>query len=138
VAQKFDELGFDIKSTSGTAHVLSQNGLDVEVVNKLREGRPHSLDLIINGEIDLIINTPSGKGPRTDEARIREKAITHDVPVVTTLPGAQALAASIEAVKYEDIDVRALQDVTQNVSSAAESRYGKGQKQVNKTVTGSN
>ncbi len=116
VANKLDEFGFDIKSTSGTAHVLTQNGLDVEVVNKLREGRPHSLDLIVNGEIDLVINTPSGKGPRTDEAKIREVAVSNDVPVITTIPGAKAFAAAIEAVRFQDIDVRALQDVTENVS----------------------
>jgi len=119
VAKKLDELGFDLLSTSGTAHVLSQNSLDVEVVNKLREGRPHSLDLIINEEIDLIINTPSGKGPRTDEAKIREVAITNDVPVITTIPGAKSFVAAIEAVRFKEIDVRALQDVTENVTTAA-------------------
>ncbi len=112
VARGLDRLGFNIVSTSGTAKVLERNGLDVETVNKLNEGRPNTLDLIINREVDLIINTPSGKGPRTDEAKIRTKAVSHGVPVITTIQAAQATVESIKALKEREIDVRALQDIT--------------------------
>ena len=68
---------------------MNEHGIDVEVVRKIHEGRPNVLDYLANGTIDLIVNTPSGKGARTDEGRIRASAVSHGVPCITTLAGAR-------------------------------------------------
>jgi carbamoyl-phosphate synthase large subunit len=110
IAKKLEDLGFRIYATSGTAKVLSRNGIGVKGIRKIKEGRPNTLDLIINREVNLIINTPSGKGPKTDEAKIRTAAIIHNVCVVTTIAGAQAIVNGIEAVRKKGLGVKALQD----------------------------
>ncbi len=110
VAKKLVDLGFELLSTSGTRKVLERNGIPVAPVARIKEGRPNALDLIINREVALIINTPSGKGPRTDEGRIRAMAVSHDIPVITTVPGAQAAVNGIEAMLRQALDVQALQD----------------------------
>ncbi|MBV8879141.1 MAG: hypothetical protein JO332_04165, partial [Planctomycetaceae bacterium] len=74
------------------------------------EGRPNAIDLIINKEIDLIINTPVGKGAKTDEGRIRSFAVSHGIHVVTSIAGAQAAVQGIEAILKKKMEVRALQD----------------------------
>jgi len=115
-ARRLKQLGFDIVCTSGTARVLSEAGIDVEVVRKLQEGRPNLLDLMANGEIQFIFNTPSGKGARTDEGRIRAASVTHRVPCVTTLPGCIAVVDALEAQReHPDPQVQALQDWGQTV-----------------------
>ena len=83
----------------------------MEVVRKLQEGRPNLLDLMANRQIQFIFNTPSGKGPRTDEGRIRAAAVTNGVPYATTLPGCIAMVQALEAlVRHPDPQVCALQD----------------------------
>lgn len=94
--QRLINLGFRIISTSGTAKVFNDAGLKVETVKKVQEGRPNLLDMMVNGDVQFIFNTPSGKGSRTEEGRIRAAAVTYGVPCVTTLPGCEAMVKAIE------------------------------------------
>ena len=110
-ARKLIELGFKIVATSGTASVLQDAGVEVEVVRKLKEGRPNLLDLMANDEIHYIFNTPSGKGARTDEGKIRAAAVANGVPCVTTLPGCVAVVQAVDALSNDPVaHVQALQD----------------------------
>jgi carbamoyl-phosphate synthase large subunit len=110
IAKKLLDLGFQIVATTGTAKVLAKNGIPVKPVHKVNEGRPHILDLIKNGEINLIINTPSGKKPRADEVAIRSEAVTHDIPYCTTLSGASAAVNGIESLIRKGISVQSIQE----------------------------
>ncbi len=109
--RRLREMGYQIACTSGTARVFQEAGLDVEVVRKLQEGRPNLLDLMANGEIHMIFNTPSGKGARTDEGRIRAASVAYGVPCVTTLPGCLAIVDALAALQEQPLpQVTALQD----------------------------
>jgi carbamoyl-phosphate synthase large subunit len=110
IAKRLEDLGFRIVCTSGTGKVLENNGISVRKINKIREGRPNALDLIINNEVDLIINTPTGKGPAFDETKIRSMAISKNIPVVTTLQAAQAMLIAIESILKKKLEVRPLQE----------------------------
>jgi carbamoyl-phosphate synthase large subunit len=110
-ARRLQALGFRVLATAGTAHVFREGGLEVEVVRKLQEGRPNLLDLMANGEVQFVFNTPNGRGSRTDEGRIRAAAVAYGVPCVTTLPGCEAMVRAIEYLVREPTPrVRALQD----------------------------
>jgi len=111
IARKLADLGFKLMSTSGTGAALAAEGIEVEVVRKIQEGRPNLLDHLANGSIALIVNTPSGKGARTDEGRIRASAVSHGVPCITTLAGARAAVAAMERLREGPIEVYALQDL---------------------------
>ncbi|WP_437225770.1 carbamoyl-phosphate synthase large subunit [Planctomicrobium sp. SH661] len=95
-ARKLQQLGFKLISTVGTAKVLSDAGIEVETVKKVQEGRPNLIDYMVNGDVQFIFNTPSGKGSRTEEGRIRATAVSYGVPCVTTLPGCNAMVQAIE------------------------------------------
>jgi carbamoyl-phosphate synthase large subunit len=110
IAKQLEDLGFEITATRGTGRVLERNGINVRSIHKIKEGRPNAIDLAINKELDLIINTPSGKGPKKDEANIRRVALVHDIHVVTSIAGAQAVVNAIEALRKRKFEVRALQD----------------------------
>jgi carbamoyl-phosphate synthase large subunit len=110
LARKLITLGFDLVATSGTAKHLEESGIAVKRVRKLQEGHPNLLDYLIDGQIQLIINTPLGKGARTDEGRIRAAAVAHGVPCITTIQAAQAAVKAMEALRTEGMDVQALQD----------------------------
>ncbi len=110
IAKKLSDLGFSICATKGTGKALVNNGIDVKFVNKVSEGRPHIVDMIKNGQIQYIINTPSGRNPKVDEVAIRSGAVQHKIPYTTTLSGAQAVVNAIEAMKNGTLRVRALQD----------------------------
>ncbi len=110
IAKRLEDLGFHLIATGGTAKVLERNGLRVHTLNKIADGRPNALDLMANREIDLVINSPSGKGAKTDEGRIRAAAISHGIHVVTSIAGAQAAVQGIESILKKKIEVRALQD----------------------------
>lgn len=116
IAKKLEDLGFNLYASTGTARVLERNSINVKKLYKIREGRPNPLDLIINGELNLIINTPSGKGPKTDEAMIRSTAIAHNITVVTTISGAQAVVNGIEVLIKQKLDVKPLQDYHLNIA----------------------
>ncbi|MEZ6127240.1 MAG: carbamoyl-phosphate synthase large subunit [Planctomycetaceae bacterium] len=110
-ARRLLTLGFKIVGTSGTARVFREHGLDVGVVRKLSEGRPNLLDLMANGEIHFIFNTPSGKGARTDEGRIRAASVAYGVPCVTTLPGCLAVVDALEALASQpEPQVKSIQE----------------------------
>jgi carbamoyl-phosphate synthase large subunit len=110
MAKKLVELGYGLVATRGTARFLSRNGIPVREVFKVHEGRPHVADLIDNGEIQLVINTPLGRASEFDEQAIRERAVAMGVTVVTTLAGAQAMVAGLEAVRRGPLDVTSLQE----------------------------
>lgn len=110
LAREFAELGFEIYSTSGTARTFEDAGIEVNTLHKLAEGRPNVLDMIKNGEIAMVINTPSGRIPRRDEVRIRSGALANCVPIITTMRGAQAAIRSIKSLRASDLNVVALQE----------------------------
>ncbi len=110
IAKKLADFGFRIVATRGTAKALSQNGIEVEGVNKVHEGRPNIVDLIKNREIDLIINTSTGRRPKRDQVSIRSVAVAHSIPLITTISGAAASVHGIEALRQEEITVKSLQE----------------------------
>ena len=110
LAKRFADLGFKLSSTTGTAAVLAKAGLEVESVPKLAEGRPNTLDLLKNNEIQLVINTPSGQAPRADEIKIRTTAIYTNTPIMTTMGSAKAAAEGIAALKQNGYSVKPLQE----------------------------
>ena len=111
VAARLASMGFDLMGTSGTAAALASHGIIVAPVRKIAEGRPNLLDHLANGKIALIVNTPSGKGARTDEGRIRASAVSHGVPCITTIAGAKAALAALERLRQGPLSVYALQDL---------------------------
>ncbi len=110
VAKLFSAMGFTITATRGTAEILRQAGLKTEFVLKMADGRPNIGDLIRNGEIQLLINTPSGKGPMLDEAKIRSLAVSFNIPCITTINAARMAASGIEAARKGGLEARAIQD----------------------------
>ncbi|MGD0813912.1 MAG: carbamoyl-phosphate synthase large subunit [Verrucomicrobiota bacterium] len=110
VARKFADLAFEIVCTAGTAKVLEEAGLKVARVRKLAEGRPNTLDLLKNREIQLVINTPAGQTPRADEIKIRTTAVYTGTPIMTTLSGARAAARGIAALKKNGYGVKTIQE----------------------------
>jgi len=109
VASQFSELGFSIKATAGTHEFLTENGVSAELISKMHERRPNIVDAIKNGEIQLVVNTPSGKLSKHDDSYIRKAAIQYSVPYITTLAAASAAAKGIAALRKKKWDVRSLQ-----------------------------
>ncbi|MCJ7593910.1 MAG: carbamoyl-phosphate synthase large subunit, partial [Desulfobacterales bacterium] len=109
VARQFDALGFKIRATKGTHQVLAERGIPSEPILKVYEGRPNIVDSIKNGEIQLVINTPSGKQSKHDDSYIRKSAIKYRVPYITTLAAALAAARGISAVRKGHGSVKSLQ-----------------------------
>jgi carbamoyl-phosphate synthase large subunit len=109
LARGFIELGFSVCSTTNTAKLLQSQGLTVQPVFKLNEGRPNCVDMIKNGEIQLVVNTPRGMVPRNDENAIRTAAWANNVCIMTTITGARAALEGIRAMKAKRVDVRPLQ-----------------------------
>ena len=112
VARSLADMGLKLCATEGTARFLRDAGLEVERVNKVKEGRPHVVDRIINGEIALVINTPSGKNPRQDEIAIRSTSYERRVPIITTIQGAVATARAIRRLGETEMTVRTIQEYT--------------------------
>jgi carbamoyl-phosphate synthase large subunit len=110
IAADLAEMGFKIIATRGTAQVLRNHGVQVETVYKVNEGRPHIVDYIKSGKVDLVINTPLGKESFFDEKSIRRASIHYRIPCITTIPGASAAVAGIRALQSESLDVRSLQE----------------------------
>ncbi len=115
VAKKLADLGFELIATKGTAKVLSNNGIEVQIVYKVGEGRPDIVDRMKNGEIQLVINTPSGKKPKADEVAIRSQAVAHNIPIITTLSGAEAVVNGIESLLKKGMTVHSIQEYNQGV-----------------------
>jgi len=110
IAEELAELGFKLVGTRGTATYLSEAGLCVASVYKINEGRPNGVDHIINGEIDLVINTPLGGSSFSDEHLLRQASIAHGVPMLTTLSGAKAATRAIKALRQGTLQVKSLQE----------------------------
>ena len=110
VARQLHAMGFRIMSTKGTARLLQAAGVPVEQVRKVHEGRPNVVDRIVNGDVQLVINTPFGRETRSDGYHIRTAAVQHGVSNITTLAAAQASVAAIEAIIRGNLEVFALQD----------------------------
>ena len=104
------DLGFKVVATEGTQNALKAEGLDVERVLKLHEGRPNIADSIKNKQIQLIINTPVGATAQIDDRAIRRTALSYKVPIVTTIAGAKATASAIRSLQSQPLEVKALQD----------------------------
>ncbi|MGH2725357.1 MAG: carbamoyl-phosphate synthase large subunit, partial [Actinomycetota bacterium] len=110
--KRLASLGFRILATEGTGGSLQRNGVPVEIVPKVGEGSPHVGDLIAAGEIALVINTPSGSGPRRDGDYIRTAAVRYGIPSITTLSAVQAAVQGIEELLGADTTVKSLQEYT--------------------------
>jgi carbamoyl-phosphate synthase large subunit len=114
VVKEFLALGFKVIATEGTRKALKADGVDVELILKLHEGRPNILDAIKNEQVHLIINTPSGEEARADGILIRRTALGYKIPIVTTIAGAKATVAAIHSLKSEPITVKTIQDYLSN------------------------
>ncbi|HEY9701067.1 MAG TPA: carbamoyl phosphate synthase large subunit, partial [Allocoleopsis sp.] len=110
VVKDLMELGFKIVATEGTRKVLKQEGVNVDLVLKLHEGRPHIIDLIKNEKVQLIINTPSGEEARADGISIRRTALGYKIPIITTIAAAKATVAAIKSLKSQHLEVKPLQE----------------------------
>ncbi|MGH7664696.1 MAG: carbamoyl-phosphate synthase large subunit [Gemmatimonadaceae bacterium] len=110
IARRFHELGFELLATDGTARYLRARGIPAARVFKVHEGRPHAIDLIVNGEVQLLINTPLGKHAQRDDYTIRQAAIRQHVPYTTTLSAASAASDAVLSLRSRPPSVRALQD----------------------------
>ena len=110
IGSKLRELGYDLLATEGTARLLEESGIEVKRVKKLQEGNPNLIDYLVDGAVKLIINTPSGKGARTDEGKIRAAAVMHGAPCITTIPAVDAVLLALEALRTEEMTVQSLQD----------------------------
>ena len=110
LAAEYAELGFSIHATGGTANAIAAAGVPVKKLFKLNEGRPNVLDMIKNGDIHFIINTPSGKDPREDEIKIRSVAVANRIPIMTTMRAARASLLGIRSMQKHGLSVRTLQE----------------------------
>jgi carbamoyl-phosphate synthase large subunit len=110
VARKLAALGFKLFCTGGTYKAVTEAGIAAERINKIQEGRPNVIDFIKNKQIVLLINTPTTKGPKTDEGKIRAAAVLHKIPIITTITAARAAAEAIEALQSGAWSVKPLQE----------------------------
>jgi len=109
-ARTLNSMGFTLMATRGTAKIIAAAGVPVKPVNKVREGRPHIVDAIKNGEVQLVFNTTEGARAISDSMSIRRTALTMKVPYYTTLAGAMAATEAIAALRAGTLDVRPLQE----------------------------
>jgi carbamoyl-phosphate synthase large subunit len=123
IAARFHDLGFRIIATAGTAQAISRMGVPVTAINKIAEGSPHVVDYITRGEVELVINTPTGSGARSDGYEIRTAAVRRGIPCLTTMTGASAAARAIFARKAGGAPVRSLQEM--HARSSAVSSAGR-------------
>jgi carbamoyl-phosphate synthase large subunit len=110
MARRFQEMGFRLLATTGTAKFLRSRGIPAERVFKVHEGRPHGIDLIVNRQVQLLINTPLGKHSQRDDYSMRQAAVAHRVPYTTTLSAASAACDAILSLRFRPPRVRSLQE----------------------------
>ncbi len=110
VARALADMGYRLMSTRGTAGALRRGGIAVDEIPKIQEGRPNLIDHMKNGQVDLVINTPSGKGARSDEGKIRAAAVAHGVTCITTLAAAHAAVEACKAMRQRELTVTPLQE----------------------------
>jgi len=113
IVKPLREAGFSFIATSGTSRALSDLGIANRRIKKQKEGRPNAIDLVLNGEIDLVINLPGDARAHEDSLYIRRAALDNGIPYFTTLPGAQAAAAAITALHKCSVNWQAIQDYHQ-------------------------
>jgi carbamoyl-phosphate synthase large subunit len=118
LARDLSRLGFKLVATQGTAEFCSRAGLEVETINKVSEGSPNVVDLISNGEIDLVINTPLGSEAYSDGSKLRMAAVRFGVPNTTTLSAAQAAVNGIQALRARVLNVCSLQEYYGKIASS--------------------
>ena len=114
-AARFRDMGFKILATDGTGQFLAVNGVEYQRINKVKEGRPHIVDAIKNGEIQLVINTPKGKLSEFDDSYIRKAAIKYKIPYITTTTAALAATKGIAARREGKTTVKSLQAYHQEI-----------------------
>jgi len=119
IARDLAGLGFSITASRGTAAFLRAHGIEADVIYKVNEGRPNIADQIVNGKIDLVINTPLGRESFFDDRAVRRAATMAQVPCITTLTGASAAVAAIKALRSQTLTVRSLQDYYAGVEAGA-------------------
>jgi carbamoyl-phosphate synthase large subunit len=110
LARRLVAMGYEILATRGTAEVLEAEGIACERVRKLKEGHPNVLDYMADEKVELVMNTPVGKGARTDEGKIRAAAVAHGVPCLTTMEAAEAAIKAMEALREGEMQVESLQE----------------------------
>jgi carbamoyl-phosphate synthase large subunit len=110
IARRFQEMGFTLLGTEGTAKHLRGRVIPESRVYKVHEGRPHGIDLILNGEVQMLINTPFGKHAQQDDYTLRQAAIAHGVAYTTTLSAASAACDAILAMRSRAPSVRSIQE----------------------------
>ena len=118
VARRLFDLGFTIVATGGTARYFRHRGIHCEHVFKVNQGRPNLADMIISGEVALLINTPLGKKSQYDDYTVRRAAITYKVPYITTTSAAEAAADAIIALRNRTREVRSIQERTGAIAGA--------------------
>ncbi len=111
---KLQKLGFNIVATSGTARFLNENDIEASPINKVLEGRPHIVDAMKNGDIDLVFNTTEGSKALADSKSIRQTALLYHIPYYTTLAGIRAISLAIEAISEDNMNVTPIQDYQSN------------------------
>jgi carbamoyl-phosphate synthase large subunit len=111
LAARFHDLGFRVIATRGTAQAISRMGIPVSAINKIGEGSPHVVDFIRNGEVDMVINTPTGSGARSDGYEIRSAAVRKGIPCITTMTSASAAARAVFASRLAEADPISLQEL---------------------------
>jgi carbamoyl-phosphate synthase large subunit len=111
LAARFHDAGFEIVATAGTAQAISRMGIPVRSINKIAQGSPHVVDFIDEGAVDLVINTPTGRGARSDGYEIRSAAVRKGIPCITTLTGASAAARAIAASRGGAAEPISLQEL---------------------------
>jgi carbamoyl-phosphate synthase large subunit len=127
IAERFKKLGFKIRATEGTHRFLAEHGVESEPILKLHEGRPNIVDAIKNREIQLVINTPSGKLSKYDDSYIRKSAIKYKVPYITTPAAAMAAVKGIEAFQSDHGLVKSLQSYHMDISPPSADQGGNDQ-----------
>jgi carbamoyl-phosphate synthase large subunit len=110
LAKRLDQMGYELLATRGTAKRLEDAGIEVQRLKKIQEGHPNVLDYMLDGRLELVMNTPSGKGARTAEGKIRAAAVAHGIACLTTLQAADAAVRAMEAMRTEEMTVQPVQD----------------------------
>ncbi len=110
LAKRLAAMGYELLATGGTAKRLEEAEIPVELVKKLAEGHPNLIDHLKNEDVSLILNTPNGKGARTDEGKIRAASVQHGVPCITTVQAAEAAVKAMEALRQDGMNVQSLQE----------------------------
>ncbi|OHB84279.1 MAG: carbamoyl phosphate synthase large subunit [Planctomycetes bacterium RBG_16_64_12] len=115
LAKRLEKMGYELLATRGTANRLEEAGVQVCRLKKIQEGHPNVLDYMRDGDLQMVMNTPSGKGARTDEGKIRAAAVSHGIACLTTIQAADAAVRALEAMRQQELTVQAIQDRFPNV-----------------------